>query len=91
MPNIGIIRKAEGTDYWIDVPEVPGCVSRGETAEAAKSNIREALLLHLKENQPVLPGRRYRRSADKKKSSKMRSKPASSSSSARSGRAARRY
>lgn len=59
MPQyLAVIRKAEGTDYWIDVPEVPGCVSRGATAEAAKANIREALLLHLKENQPVPPGRR---------------------------------
>lgn len=59
MPKyLAVIRKAEGTDYWIDVPEIPGCVSRGRTIEAAKANIREALLLHLKENQPLVPGRR---------------------------------
>ena len=59
MPQyLAIIRKAEGTDYWIDVPEVPGCVSRGATPEAAKTNIREALMLHLEVNRPVPPGRR---------------------------------
>lgn len=55
---IGIIRKAEGTDYWIDSPDLPGCYSSGETIEAAKANFREAAALHLDgKDPPEVPSR----------------------------------
>ena len=48
MPQyIAAIRKAPGTDYWIDIPDIPGCVARGETIDAAKASFQEALALHL--------------------------------------------
>lgn len=25
-----LIRKESGTDYWIDAPDIPGCVSSGK-------------------------------------------------------------
>lgn len=33
--------------YWVSVPALPGCFSRGETYEDAISNAREAIELHL--------------------------------------------
>lgn len=44
---VAVIRKVPGTDYWADIPDIPGCVSRGATPEEAIANIREALALHL--------------------------------------------
>lgn len=44
---IAVIRKSAGTEYWADIPDLPGCVSRGKTVEAAKANLQEALALHL--------------------------------------------
>jgi predicted RNase H-like HicB family nuclease len=45
---IAIIRKEPNTDYWVDVPDVPGCFSSGVTIEEAKAHFAEALGLHLK-------------------------------------------
>ncbi len=44
---VALVRKEEGTDYWVDVPDIPGCVSSGETIEEAKTNFREAIIFHL--------------------------------------------
>ncbi|WP_065331620.1 type II toxin-antitoxin system HicB family antitoxin [Tritonibacter mobilis] len=44
---VAVIRKAEGTDYWIDLPDIPGCVSRGTTEAAARDNLKEALAQHI--------------------------------------------
>jgi len=44
---IAVIRKAEGTDYWIDCPDIPGCYSGGETIDAAKAKFKDALAFHL--------------------------------------------
>ena len=44
---VAVIRKVADTDFWADIPDIPGCVSRGATAEAATANLREALALHL--------------------------------------------
>ncbi len=41
------IRKEENTDYWIDIPDLPGCVSYGKTEDQAKTNFKEALDMHL--------------------------------------------
>lgn len=54
---IAVIRKAPGTDYWIDIPDIPGCVSRGATPEEAKVHFREALALHLEKAAPAEPPR----------------------------------
>ncbi len=37
------LSKAEGGGYLVDYPEVPGCMSDGETIEEAITNGREAL------------------------------------------------
>lgn len=61
---IAVIRKTEGTDYWVDIPDIPGCVSRGETPEAARASFREALDLHLQDRKTLLPPPRTRLTAD---------------------------
>jgi predicted RNase H-like HicB family nuclease len=33
--------------YWVSVPALPGCFSRGDTYEDAIGNAREAIELHL--------------------------------------------
>lgn len=50
---VAVIRKVEGTDYWVDVPDIPGCVSCGKTIEEAKVNYREALALHMEFKVPT--------------------------------------
>lgn len=44
---IALIRKEDDTDYWIDIPDLPGCISRGETIDDAMKNFQNALELHL--------------------------------------------
>jgi len=46
---VAIIRKEPNTAYWVDSPDIPGCVADGDTIEAAKDNFREALALHLEQ------------------------------------------
>jgi predicted RNase H-like HicB family nuclease len=41
-----VIEKAEG-NYSAYVPDLPGCVATGATAEEAESQIREAIEFHL--------------------------------------------
>lgn len=42
-------RGTENEENWSAyVPDLPGCVSTGETVEELKHNIREAIQLHLK-------------------------------------------
>ena len=60
---VALIRKESGTDYWVDIPDLPGCVSSGATEEEAKANIQEGLKLHLealKEQGTALPVPRSR-------------------------------
>lgn len=48
MPEfVALIRKEENTDYWVDIPDLPGCISYGKTEDEAKANFKEALNLHL--------------------------------------------
>ena len=47
-----IIRKAPGTDYWVDAPDIPGCISRGTTTDEARKNFAEALLFHFDRHSP---------------------------------------
>lgn len=41
-----VIEKASG-NFSAYVPDLPGCVATGETAEQAEIEIREAILLHI--------------------------------------------
>ena len=43
---VALIRKDRYTDYWIDIPDLPGCVASGKTEEEAKANFEQALELH---------------------------------------------
>jgi predicted RNase H-like HicB family nuclease len=56
---IALIRKEEGTEYGVDFPDVPGCISAGNTLDEAFDNAAEALALHfevLREHgEPVPP------------------------------------
>ncbi len=47
LKYIALIRKEDETDYWVDVPDLPGCISRGETIDEAMANFQDALELHL--------------------------------------------
>lgn len=38
-----VIEKDESGYYVAEVPALPGCLSQGNTAEEARSNIREAI------------------------------------------------
>ena len=42
-----ILEKAPGGVYGVTFPDLPGCVSAGETAEQALVNAREALAGHV--------------------------------------------
>ncbi len=41
-----VIEKA-GANYGAYVPDLPGCVATGDTAEEAEDNIREAIRFHI--------------------------------------------
>jgi predicted RNase H-like HicB family nuclease len=47
LQYIALIRKDRDTDYWIDVPDLPGCLAAGKTEEEAKANFEGALRLHI--------------------------------------------
>jgi hypothetical protein len=40
---IALMHKDEGTSYGVSFPDVPGCISAGDTFEEAVSNAAEAL------------------------------------------------
>ncbi len=44
---IALVHKDEGTSYGVSFPDVPGCVSAGDTFEEATANAAEALAGHL--------------------------------------------
>ncbi|MCG8041306.1 MAG: type II toxin-antitoxin system HicB family antitoxin [Candidatus Thiodiazotropha endolucinida] len=41
-----IIRKSD-TEYWVDCPDLPGCIASGKTDEEAKKNFADAIHFHL--------------------------------------------
>jgi predicted RNase H-like HicB family nuclease len=43
---IALVHKDEGTSYGVSFPDVPGCVSAGDTFEEALANAAEALAGH---------------------------------------------
>jgi predicted RNase H-like HicB family nuclease len=44
---IALIHKDAGSDYGVSFPDLPGCVTAGETLEEARALAEEALALHL--------------------------------------------
>ena len=42
-----VLEPAEEGGYTVYVPDLPGCISEGETVEEAMQNIREAMQLYL--------------------------------------------
>jgi predicted RNase H-like HicB family nuclease len=44
---IALLHKNEGTSYGVSFPDVPGCISAGDTFEEAVANAAEALAGHL--------------------------------------------
>jgi predicted RNase H-like HicB family nuclease len=44
---IGLVHKDEGTSYGVSFPDVPGCISAGDTLETALANAGGALAAHL--------------------------------------------
>ena len=43
---IALVHKDEGTSYGVSFPDVPGCISAGDTLEEAIANAGEALAGH---------------------------------------------
>jgi predicted RNase H-like HicB family nuclease len=55
---VALVHKDEGTSYGVSFPDVPGCISAGDTLEEALANAAEALAGHLalmKADGDVLP------------------------------------
>lgn len=54
-----LVFDAEEGGYWAEVPEIPGCVSQGETLDELRINIMEAieacLAAHREESSMPLP------------------------------------
>ena len=44
---IGLIRKEKKSDYSIDFPDFPGCITAGKTLEEAREMANEALNAHI--------------------------------------------
>ena len=47
MFYIAIIHKDSDSDYGVSFPDLPGCISAGESLEEARENAEEALALHI--------------------------------------------
>jgi predicted RNase H-like HicB family nuclease len=53
--RVELTHEADGA--WSAVcPELPGCVSCGDTRDEALANVREAIILHLEPTHPTTPG-----------------------------------
>ncbi len=44
---IALLRKEKGSDYGVDFPDFPGCVTAGRNLEEARRMATEALALHV--------------------------------------------
>jgi len=44
---IGLIRKDTDSDFGVDFPDFPGCISAGTTLDEARRMAQEALELHV--------------------------------------------
>jgi predicted RNase H-like HicB family nuclease len=49
---VNLIYDDQHKGYVADVPELPGCMSRGKTVEAALKNVKEAIALYLEAASP---------------------------------------
>ena len=45
---VALVHKDEGTSYGVSFPDVPGCISAGDTMEEALANAAVALAGHLR-------------------------------------------
>lgn len=55
---VALIRKEPDTDYWVDVPDMPGCVAQGSTRDEAVAHFEEAVKFYvrgLRADNVVLP------------------------------------
>lgn len=55
---IALVHKDEGTSYGVSFPDVPGCISAGDTFEKAVANAADALAAHfavMNANGEVIP------------------------------------
>jgi len=59
MKYVVVIERAQDGGYWAYLPDLPGCVSAGDTRDEAERNIREAVEMHLESlrehGEPVPP------------------------------------
>ena len=44
---VALVHKDDGTSYGVSFPDVPGCISAGDTLDEALANAAEALAGHL--------------------------------------------
>lgn len=44
---IGLIRKDQGSDFGVDFPDFPGCITAGKSLNEARNMAIEALVLHI--------------------------------------------
>jgi predicted RNase H-like HicB family nuclease len=44
---VAILRKQPGTDYAVDFPDFPGCITAGKTLDEARQMAVEALTFHI--------------------------------------------
>jgi len=42
-----LIQKSSGAEYGVTVPDIPGCISSGETVDKAMSNATKAIYGHV--------------------------------------------
>ncbi len=58
---IALVHKDQGTSYGVSFPDVPGCISAGDTFEDAVANAADALAFHfegMKADRDVIPAPR---------------------------------
>lgn len=47
MRYVGVVRRAPGSDFSVDFPDLPGCITAGKTMREARRLAAEALAFHL--------------------------------------------
>ena len=47
MDYIALLRKESDTDYEVDFPDLPGCITAGSTLDEAKEIAAEAIAFHI--------------------------------------------
>lgn len=49
MRQIILIPDEDGVGYTVEVPSLPGCISEGDTLEAAVANVKDAIRLWIED------------------------------------------